>query len=207
MKRSTTILDNPAVYAGIDYHKRFSVVTLGDAAGTIISQNSLKNDEQIIRNFFLRLAPWKCAIENCRGNEWFVDLLKQSGCDVKVSNTYAVRLIAQSTKKNDKIDSKILMELLAKDYLPTCYQPTQEERLLRERLRWRTRLMRSRTQYKNVAHALMDKENKGKSVTSKKARKEIHENPHLSQGRQERLRGTLKLLNSLRTGLQKRMQT
>jgi transposase len=175
MTLSTTIEHNRAVFAGIDFHKRFSVVTLGDAGGKPLFQEKLLNDEHSIRKFFLQNAPLKCAIENCRGNEWFIELLKHCGCEVKVSNTYAVRLIADSKCKNDKIDSQILMELLAKDYLPTCYQPTLEERKLKEHLRWRTKLMRSRTQYKNTAHALMDKENKGTSLKSRKQRSEIPE--------------------------------
>jgi transposase len=190
MTLSTTIKQNRAVFAGIDFHKRFSVVTLGDAGGKLLFQEKLLNDEQSIRKFFLQNAPLKCAIENCRGNEWFIELLKHCGCEVKVSNTYAVRLIADSKCKNDKIDSQILMELLAKDYLPTCYQPTLEERKLKEHLRWRTKLMRSRTQYKNTAHALMDKENKGTSLKSRKLRSEIPEG-QVSIERQERLKRNL----------------
>jgi len=195
MKRSTTLIENQAVYAGIDYHKLGSVVTLGDKAGSVLLQEKLVNDENIIRKFFLRHGPLSCAIENCRGNEWFVELLKTCGCSVKVSNTYAVRLIADSTKKNDKIDSRLLMELLAKDYLPTCYQPSQEERSLRERLRWRTQLMRTRTKYKNIAHALMDKENKGAKIGSAKSRKELAGNKHLSEQRQVRLKRNLKVID------------
>lgn len=194
MTISTTIKSNSAVFAGIDFHKKFSVVTLGDASGKLLKQERLSNDEVSIRQFFLRHAPLKCAIENCRANEWFIELLKQCNCEVKVSNTFAVRLIADSKCKNDKVDSKILMELLARDYLPTCYQPTPAERQLREQLRWRTKLMRSRTQYKNVAHALMDKENKGAKLGSYARRQELYESARLSAKRQERLEKNLDVI-------------
>lgn len=189
----TTIEKNRAVFAGIDFHKRFSVVTLGDATGKPLAQETLPNDEHTIRKFFLRQGPLQCAIENSRANEWFIDLLKQCNCEVKVSNTYAVRLIADSKCKNDKIDSRILMELLARDYLPTCYQPTKAERELREHLRWRTRLVRSRTQYKNTAHALMDKENKGAKLDSSKQRSELYAG-QVSTERQERLDRNLEVI-------------
>ena len=189
----TTIEKNRAIFAGIDFHKRFSVVTLGDASGKPLGQETLPNDEHAIRKFFLRHGPLQCAIENSRANEWFIELLKQCNCDVKVSNTYAVRLIADSKCKNDKIDSQILMELLARDYLPTCYQPTKAERELREQLRWRTRLMRSRTQYKNTAHALMDKENKGAKLGSASQRNELI-GGHVSAERQKRLEQNLEVI-------------
>jgi transposase len=185
------------VFAGIDFHKRNSVVTLGDVSGNLLLQESLENDVHVLRKFFLRHGPLKCAIENCRGHEWMVELLKQCGCEVVVGNTYAIKLISQSKKKDDKKDSKILMELCARGYLPQCYQPTPEERLLRERLRWRTKLMRSRTQYKNVSHALMDKENKGRKIGSRKARKAATELGGLVPDRQERLGRSLELVELL----------
>jgi transposase len=193
MTLSTTIECKRAVFAGIDFHKRFSVVSLGDSSGKLLMQEKLSNDEHSIRKFFLRHGPLKCAIENSRANEWFIELLKQCNCEVKVSNTYAVKLIAASKCKNDKIDSQILMELLARDYLPTCYQPTPEEKKLREQLRWRTRLMRSRTQYKNTAHALMDKENKGAKLHSRKQRNELYEG-QVSSERQKRLEKNLEVI-------------
>ena len=194
MTISTQIKPDQAVFAGIDYHKRFSIVTLGNKEGKMLSQERLENDEHQIRKFFLRHAPLTCAIENCRTNEWFVETVKKCGCDVKVSNTYRLRLIADSAKKNDKIDSKLLMELIARDYLPTCYQPTQQERLLRERLRWRVKLMKSRTKYKNMAHALMDKENKDNTVHSSKQRKNVASSKHLTEERQQRLEDNLEII-------------
>jgi transposase len=124
-------------------------------------------------------------------------LLKSLGCEVRVANTYAVRLIADSRCKNDKIDSRILMELVSRNYLPVCYQPTEKERLLREQLRFRTKLMRSKTQYKNVAHALMDKENKGRGIGSTKKRKHAQEHAGLHPERQQRLSRALEVINFL----------
>jgi transposase len=168
MGRSTTAkskvkvvpaIDNLEIpkFAGIDFHKKLSVVTLGNESGKRIgSAHVIANNQRDVRAFFLALSPMICAIENCRGNEWFVEELKSCGHEVRVANTYAVRLIADSTKKCDKVDSKILMELVSRDYLPTCYQPSRQERNLREKLRLRFKLVQSRTQYMNVAHAILD---------------------------------------------------
>ena len=98
---------NPAAFAGIDYHKKFSVITLGDKDGKVIDQVKLPNEEKKLRQFFLRHAEVACAIESCRGYEWFLNLLTELGMTVHVANTYAVRLIADSRCKTDKIDSRI----------------------------------------------------------------------------------------------------
>jgi transposase len=184
-------------YAGIDYHKKFSVVTLGDELGNVIRQEKVSSDVESVLRFFKGHRDLICAIENCRGNEWFVEALKACDFEVRIANTYAVRLIAESRCKNDKIDSRILMELVSRNYLPICYQPSEEERLLRERLRFRTKLMRSRTQYKNLAHALMDKENKGRQISTKKDRKVAYTQCSLHPERQERLQEALEIIDYL----------
>ncbi len=96
-------------YAGIEYHKKFFVVTLGDAAGKVLCQEKLSSDQESVQRLFGGRDKLIYAMENCRANEWFVESLNSCGCEVRVANTYAVRLIAESRCKNDKIDSRILM--------------------------------------------------------------------------------------------------
>lgn len=194
MPRNTTDTALTATYAGIDYHKKSFTVTLGDKAGNVLLQEEHSSDVTTVFDFFRKRPGLICAIENCRGHEWFVDTLKQCGCEVRLANPRGVRLIAESRCKNDKSDSRILMELVSRNYLPVCYQPTEQERLLRERLRYRTKLMRSRTQYKNVAHALMDKENKGRQIKTRKKRTKASEEAGLHPERQTRLNKSLEVI-------------
>lgn len=85
-----------AKFIGIDYHKRSSVVTAGDGDGNCLYQIRLSNDETVVREFFKKLAAGtSCAIESCRGYEWFIDLLTDLGLKVHVANAQGVKLIAQ----------------------------------------------------------------------------------------------------------------
>lgn len=160
MPRSTT-LTRVVTYAGIDYHKKFSVITLGDQHGKVVSTEKVINDRQLIAKFFMAYPGVICAVESCRGYEWFLDYLKELGFTVYLVNPYRTKQIAQSRCKTDKVDSRVLMELLAIGFLPVCYQPTPEERRLRERLRWRIHLVRYVTRMKVRIHGLLDKENVG----------------------------------------------
>lgn len=160
MTRNTTS-DQAPCFIGIDYSKVFSVVTIGDHTGSVISQEKLINDEAAMREYFRTFRGLPCAIESCRGYEWLVQLLRDVGCQVHLANPYGVKLIAQSRCKTDKIDSRILMELLAKGFLPTCYQVTQKESDYRELVRHRAQLVRTKVRHKQRVHALLDKENKG----------------------------------------------
>lgn len=177
MASSTTSIEK-ITFIGIDYHKRFSVVTLGDQTGKVISQEKLINDEKLLRKFFSQFQGAKCAIESCRAFEWFVDLLRNLGLQVFVCHPKQVKLIAETAFKTDKRDSKVLMQLLAKDFLPLAYFATAEERALREQLRWRVSLVKNSTRIKLRIHALLDKEHKGwikKDLFTSKGRKYIRE--------------------------------
>ena len=192
------------IFIGIDYHKRSSTVTLGDRDGNVVCQERLVNDEQILRKFFGPYHGAKCAVESSRAFEWLVDLLVELGLEVVVCHPRQVKLIAQTAFKTDKRDSKTLMLLLAKDFLPTSYYATAEERALRERLRWRVQLVRNVTRTKLRIHALLDKEHKGwnkKDLFRKTGRKYIAE-VQLSAPRRALVDKAVRILNFLEAELE-----
>lgn len=162
--RISTTPDAKVTYAGIDYHKKFSVIALGDKDGNLLSTHKLANDKKLIKEFFAPYPGIECVVESCRGYEWLVDYLKELGLTVHLSNPYKTRLIAQAKCKTDKIDSTKLMQLLAKGFIVTCYQANAEERKLRERLRWRTHLVQHASKMKVKVHIILDKENYGLGI-------------------------------------------
>src|SRR5688572_24476031 len=95
-------------FAGIDYHKKKTVVTLGDSKGNVVRTDTLVNDRVVISDYFSQFPNLICAVESCRGYEWFVDLLQTLVTKVYLSNPYQTKLIAQSRCKTDKVDSKII---------------------------------------------------------------------------------------------------
>jgi transposase len=172
---SNTTLES-VVYAGIDYHKRTIAVCLGDRQGRILDQFNLQNQSQLVSAFFAQFGKLECVVESCRGYEWLVEMLQQMGHTIHVGDSRSIKLIAHSRCKTDKVDSRILMELLAIGYLPTTYIPTAREREYRELLRHRSSLVQTATRSKLRVHALLDKENKGiRFPFSKKGRQQIEE--------------------------------
>jgi transposase len=196
MGRLTTSV-RKVIFIGIDFHKRSSTVTLGDRDGNVVQQAKLINDEQILRKFFAEYRGAKCAVESSRAFEWLVELLMELGLEVVVCHPRQVKLIAETAFKTDKRDSKILMMLLAKDFLPTSYYATAEERALRERLRWRVQLVRTVTRTKLRIHALLDKEHKGwnKKELFSKAGREYMAKVQLSGPRRALLDKAMRILN------------
>jgi hypothetical protein len=58
-----------ATYAGLDYHKKFTVIALGDQDGNLIGiPKRVINDKESMREFFAKHSNIECAIESCRGS-------------------------------------------------------------------------------------------------------------------------------------------
>jgi transposase len=149
-----------AAFVGLDYHKKFTQVSVGNSFGQELLNMRLQNDPQAFREFFAGMPKVRCAIESCRGYEWLLDLMSNElNLEVDLVNAHKLKIIVQSRCKTDKIDARSIMQMLAIGFLPTCYKPSLEERRCREQLRWRAHLVRYATRFKVRIHAILDKRN------------------------------------------------
>ena len=86
------------------------------------------------------------AIEAGNQTAWVYEALRELGAEVTVVNATKVKLIAESRRKTDKVDAKILCELLRLDGLPhPVHMPSPETRGLRGLLVARRQLVAART--------------------------------------------------------------
>jgi len=74
---------------------------------------------------------------------------------VVVANPRKTRAIAEAKVKTDKVDARILAQLLAADFLPAAWLPDDHTRMLRRQVSRRTHLVRQRTRLKNQVHAIL----------------------------------------------------
>ena len=132
-------------YAGLDLHRRFSVITVLDGEGKLVSQVKVPNGEEIVK--FLRgfADPVEVAIEASANWYWICDLLQDNGIAMKLAHPLKTKAIACARVKNDKIDSNVLAHLLRANLLPTSYIPEKPIRMNRELLRYRASLVRIQT--------------------------------------------------------------
>jgi transposase len=76
----------------------------------------------------------KAAVEASGITPWVCQLLKDLKVKVIVANPNRVRLIAGSIKKTDRVDAKILAEVLRLGGMPEVHQPSLEARRLAHRV-------------------------------------------------------------------------
>lgn len=154
--------NNFAYHLGIDLHKKTSYWTLMDNDQQLLYQKNMPTSQEgilcALREIKIEPALIQAAVEPVSQWAWYGDILKEHGMTVRLANPYKTKLIAATKLKHDKVDSKILANLLRSDFLPESYYAPKEIRELRELARWRLFLTRLRTRLKNRIHQVMAKQ-------------------------------------------------
>jgi transposase len=146
---------------GIDVGKRKCRASFKDENGTILDEFFFANDsdgiKQVIRSAE-KNGPCRAVVEST-GNMWIRlhDTLEEHGINVTLANTLKTKIIAQAKIKSDKLDARILADLLRADLVYESYVPPKEFREKRSLVRHKVALVRSQTMIENRIHSLLDK--------------------------------------------------
>ena len=62
------------------------------------------------------------------------------GFDIRLADARKVKSIAPLARKTDRVDARVLADLVRRDLMPEVWVPDLEERAIRERLRRRSHL-------------------------------------------------------------------
>jgi transposase len=144
---------------GLDVHKKMSYYTLMDDKGKEMEVEKFPTTKDGLNEFAGTLPEnAKVAIEASSSGLFVYEYLESLGVDVHLAHPTLVKPFAKKHAKTDKIDSRVLAELLRMDHLPESYVPVGEMRDLRIEVRHRASLVRIRTQVKNKVHALLTQE-------------------------------------------------
>jgi transposase len=82
-------------------------------------------------------------------------LLEEHVARVVISNPLRTRAIAEAKVKTDKVDARVLAELLRAGYLPGIWRPGEELQALRRLVARRSGIVRERTRLKNRVQAIL----------------------------------------------------
>lgn len=143
-------------YLGLDVHKDFVVVVGLDRYQQMVLKPQKIRTGQLQQWAQKNIHPTDVvALEACSLAWTVFDWLKGYAGEVKVANTYKLKLISQSSAKTDKHDALVLAKLTACSLLPEIWVPPPAVRELRQLLAHRTKLIAKRTRCKNHLHAIL----------------------------------------------------
>jgi transposase len=145
-------------YCGIDLAGVSSYGYVTDEKGRKLWSGQLATEQGALRRLVKRFGREGLSIAIEAGNQtaWVYELLVQSGAKVTVVHPTKVKLIAESRRKTDKIDAKVLCELLRLDALPQAvHMPGPDARALRGLLVARRQLVSARSKLRNVVRGML----------------------------------------------------
>jgi transposase len=130
-------------YVGVDLHKEtISVCVVSQASEKGRSRRFRCDDELRILEFFEGIGPFELVVEATASYEWFLRLVEPLAKRVVLAHPGKLRVIAESTRKSDPLDARILAEFLARDMIPPAHRPTPRLRAHRSLVRHRQYLQR-----------------------------------------------------------------
>lgn len=147
-------------YIGIDIHKKYGVYTTLGEDGRVVDQSRIDNNPVLIHQYLNKFnQPLKATIEATFSWGWLADELSARNIGVTLAHPQRVKAIASAQIKTDKVDSKILAQLLRANLIPPAYYTPKDVRDQKELLRFRASLVGVKTQTKNRVHSLLAKLN------------------------------------------------
>jgi len=130
-------------YVGADLHKKsisLCVVVTASGKRQVVARARFEcRDIAGLRRWFEELGPFQLAVEATAAYEWLFLLVEDLADRLVLSHPKKLRVIAESTRKTDKIDAEVLATFLALDMLPQAYRPSprvRQHRVLVRHRRW-----------------------------------------------------------------------
>ncbi len=132
-------------YVGADLHKEQTWFYIMDETGKKVDSRSISNSPDLLKSYLSTIpVPFTLAVEATYNWYFFLDICEQFAHQVYLANSYELKAFAKRHKKTDKIDARLIADVLRKGFLPTVFIPSPSVRSLKELLRYRINLVRDR---------------------------------------------------------------
>jgi len=147
------------LYLGVDIHKNSCWVTVLEEEGREREQRKLSMDRKELLEYFGKIPkPAKLAVEATFNWYYFLDLIEPLGFELHLVHPQKTKAIASAKIKHDKLDSRVLAQLLRADFIAEAWIAPRRVREERQLLRHRTRTVRWATRAKNGVHGILNRE-------------------------------------------------
>ena len=147
---------NVSHYIGLDVHKKTISYCVKTAAGKVVQEGTIQACRPELRRWAeQRGQPWSGAMEATLFSAWVYDTLKPYAERLVMGHPAKMKAISAGKKKSDRIDARMIADLLRCDLLPACYVMPPEMRDLRRLLRYRSLVVQQSVRMQNKMAGLL----------------------------------------------------
>jgi transposase len=134
-------------FCGIDLHARSMFVTVMNKAGEVLFRRDMPNDFKVFLKYMQPyLGSLAVGVESTYNWYWLADGCRQAKIPFYLGHALYMKAITGGKKKNDRIDSKTIADLMRSNMFPMAYAYPKEMRATRDLLRRRRRLVNLRAE-------------------------------------------------------------
>lgn len=144
---------NSKYYCGVDLHDKNMYLCVMKKDGEILLHKKVRNNFEAFKAEVKKyLGEMSVGVESTHNYYWLYDSCRKEGIPFYLGHAYYLRAIRGKKKKDDKIDSKTLGDLMRTNFFPIGYPYPEEKRALRDLLRRRCKLVQFRAGLYNHIH-------------------------------------------------------
>lgn len=146
----------PAQVVGVDLGDKTSRYCVLDQNGMVRTERSVATTRQGMTQVFAKMAHTRVALEVGTHSPWVSRMLERLGHEVIVANARKVRIIGESSRKDDRMDAELLARLARVDpalLFPIRHRGEQAQQHL-AMIKARAALVDGRTAVVNAARGL-----------------------------------------------------
>lgn len=142
---------------GLDAHRDFCEIAIADG-GRARSAGRVASSPEALKALADSLQPQDRVVLEATGNALAIARILAPRCaGVVIAHAKQVRAISHARVKTDKIDARVLADLLAADLIPRVWIGDERVRTLRRLLSRRRGLVKRRIQIKNEVSAVLQR--------------------------------------------------
>lgn len=139
-------------YCGIDLHARSMYACVMNKEGDVLLHKNMRTESREIKR---KLGPFlsdiAVGVESTYNYYWLADACRMHKIPFYLGHAYYMKTIHGGKKKNDKLDSRKIADLMRCNHLPKAYSYPEERRATRDLLRRRHRYGRIRSEaYRHI---------------------------------------------------------
>lgn len=141
---------------GLDVHKQTITFCIKTLDGRIEREGSVAA-RRVVLDEWVKTLPEACVagMETTMFSHWIYQHLKQGGVDVRMGHAARMKAICAGKHKSDKLDARMIADLLRANLFPECYVIEPELCALRRQLRFRRRMVEEEVMFRNKTAGLL----------------------------------------------------
>jgi transposase len=149
-------------FIGLDVHRDFCEVAIAED-GEVRSAGPVASSEPMLELFAGSLGPDDVVAMEATANALAIArILEPHVARVVLANPKAVKAATGLRAKTDKIDARVLAQLLAAGFLAEVWTPDEQTRVRRRLISRRCQLVRQQVREKNQVHAVLQRQLKAR---------------------------------------------